>query len=531
MPGDFLFMIFLCYNKHMKFGIRTATFGVMSVILFAFFIIGQEKTFADEINTNVVLAESAAISVDSNAILNIQSSNAGTFGQTSFNVTAATNSPAGYTLTMTTDSTDLTSSTDTIPALGFIEGGRTAAEFEENAGDLNKWGVSIDDTDSYNPIALSADIKVTDEPSASDVTTINIGSKVDFDTPNGAYTTTLNFSIVVNMVNPDFAYAYRTNGKTKTQQGYYKMQDMTSSICAAADAGSELQVQDIRDNKIYWILKALDGKCWMTQNLDLDLETTPTNVAALTSVNTDINTWNGRTSDNKYTAADGYSESGGVITWTPPRDTLTPNANGTFTWTNDQNFIKSLDVGNWFQTDVYYTKSECTGASPWCNYLTGYDRGKFYQTNDPTDLQMHYHIGNYYNWIAMVATNTLSEFSSSTAGNTDNNPKNSICPKGWRMPVYASDSAKSEYSVLSSYYPTTDSGKKDLGFFGAPLYFNRAGVARNSTLQYVGESAGYYTSTVYDSTKEYNLDFKSDTLKFDNAQEGWRGRTLRCVAR
>ena len=182
----------------MKYRCGIAALGgllMLSSILFG------NNTFADDINTNVVLAESAAISVDANAVLNIQSSNAGTFGQTSFNVIAATNSPAGYTLTMTTDSTDLTSGTNTIPALGFIAGGRTADEFSANASDMNKWGISIDNTTSYNPIELSSDIKVTDAPTARDVTTINLGSKVNFDTPNGSYTTTINFAIVVNMVN------------------------------------------------------------------------------------------------------------------------------------------------------------------------------------------------------------------------------------------------------------------------------------------------------------------------------------------
>lgn len=523
----------------MRFGCKKISFSVAGFLMLLFSL--NAPVFADEMGVNLNLAESVAIDVQSDVVLNLQASNNGTFGQTPLLVRAATNARGGYTIVLSTTSVDLTSDTldatlndyPTIPALSSVTGGRTAAEFAANASDNNRWGISIDNTDSFNPIALSSILKETDAPTGAtpDTTTINIGSKVDYDTPTGAYSTTLNFEITANIIIPDLAYAYRINGKTKTAQGYYVMQDMNPDICAAADTESELQVQDIRDNKLYWILKAKDGKCWMTQNLDLDLETTPTNVAALTSENTDLNTWNGRDNNNKYTAADGYSEADGVITWTPPRDTLTPNASGGVTWTNDQNFIKSVDVGNWFQTDVYFVKSECTGASPWCNYLTGYDRGKYYQTNDPTPLQMHYHMGNYYNWIAMVATNTLSEFSSSTASNTANNPKNSICPKGWRMPVYASDATKSDFAILSSYYPSTDSSKLDLGFFSAPLYFNRAGVMRNNSLQYAGESGGYYTSTIDNSSKEFNLDFKSDTLKFNNSQEGWRGRSLRCVAR
>lgn len=353
-------------------------------LVMAFAIALRDPALADDMSVNIALEESVAIEIPEAVELNIQSSNNGTFGQTSFDVLAATNSSAGYTITLTAESANLVSNTldqttstyPTIPALTLIEGGRTAEQFASNASDMNRWGISIDNTTSYNPIALSSTLKETDEPTEAtgDTTTINLASKVNYDTPPGAYSTTMNFSIVANMVNPDLAYAYRKNGKTKTAQGYYCMQDMNSDICASAIEHSELQVQDIRDNKIYWILKAKDGKCWMTQNLDLDLETTPTNVAALTSENTDLNTWNGRTSDNKYTAADGYSETGGVITWTPPQATI-DGTSGSFTWTDDQNFIKSVDVGEWFETDVYFTSSNCPNADG-CNYLKG--KGKTY---------------------------------------------------------------------------------------------------------------------------------------------------------
>ena len=525
----------------MKFGCRTIAFGVVCFLTIVFST--QSEVFADNMGVNLQLGESVAINVQSAVSLNLQSSNNGTFGQTAFTVYSATNSSAGYTITMSTSSVDLVSDTldqtlndyPTIPALTEISGGRTAAEFAENASDMNRWGISIDNTTSYNPIALNNNlVKETDQASGAtpDETTINVGSKVDFDTPNGAYSTTFNFAIVANPVTPDFARAYRLAGKTKTAQGYYAIQDMTPAICAATDEHSELLVQDIRDNKLYWILKAKDGKCWMTQNLDLDLETTPTNVAALTSENTDLNTWNGRESDNKYTAADGYSESGGVITWTPPVATIAgASSGGTIAWSNDQNTIKSLDTGEWFQTDTYFLSSKCPNAAG-CNYLNGNDKGYFSLIQSPTAEQMHYHVGNHYNWIASVATNTLSEFGTSTINNTANNPKNSICPKGWRLPVLANDNSLDDFKIISSYYPTTDSSKKDLGLMSAPLYFNRIGVARNNTIQYTGGSGSYYSSTVSNATNPYALDFMSSSdIDFRKNQEGWRGRAIRCVAR
>ena len=514
----------------MKYSIAIlATLGIGGIVY------GGINVFAEEMDTNVILAESAAISVPTGAVLNIQSSNAGSFGSTSFDVIAATNSQAGYTLTMSTTSTDLTSGANTIPALSLIEGGRTEEEFRTNAGDMNKWGISIDNTTSYNPIALSSDIKITDTATARDVTTINLGSKVNFDTPSGAYTTTINFAITVNMINPDFAYAYRMNGKTKTAQGYYRMQDMNADICAATEEHSEIQVQDIRDNKLYWILKAKDGKCWMTQNLDLDLETTPTNVAALTSENTDINIWN----TAGYTASDGYSESGGIIRWTPTQSTLDASTNS-FAWANNQNTMNTADVGDWFQislADNYFNSSNCGEVN--CKFIAGSGLSYFYQKSmsQASEVEKHYHVGNYYNWISAVASNTLSAFGTKTLDNPDNNPANSVCPKGWRLPIASSATNDDEFLRIINLYPSSDTDKKDLGVVSSPLYFIRGGCTRDNTLKYAGSSGGYYTSTVANNStsstaaKEESLDFNTTSIKHHNEQEGWRGRNLRCVAR
>ena len=47
------------------------------------------------------------------------------------------------------------------------------------------------------------------------------------------------------------------------------MQAMTSSICSATATGTTKSLTDSRDNKSYTVLKAKDGKCWMTDNLRL----------------------------------------------------------------------------------------------------------------------------------------------------------------------------------------------------------------------------------------------------------------------
>ena len=49
------------------------------------------------------------------------------------------------------------------------------------------------------------------------------------------------------------------------------MQDFTASQCDSMAQGDQIQLVDSRDNKTYWVGKLPDGNCWMTQNLDLNL--------------------------------------------------------------------------------------------------------------------------------------------------------------------------------------------------------------------------------------------------------------------
>lgn len=140
-------------------------------------------------------------------------------------------------------------------------------------------------------------------------------------------------------------------------------------------------------------------------------------------------------------------------------------------------------------------------------------------------------MGNSYNWIASIATNTLSEFNTSTFNNISNNPKNSLCPKGWRLPIGSSTNSEDDFVTLGSYYPTPNSSQNVRGIMEAPLYFLRGGVARGGTMQYVGGSGSYYTSTS-NGASAVNLDFMTTNLQLNRRdQPGWRGREIRCVAR
>lgn len=81
------------------------------------------------------------------------------------------------------------------------------------------------------------------------------------------------------------------------------MQEMTPESCAASQEGDTKRLIDSRDNKYYWVAKLADGNCWMTQNLDLDLNTVGTLTPGSSNVSAD---WN-------------FNSEGGICTTRPQK--------------------------------------------------------------------------------------------------------------------------------------------------------------------------------------------------------------------
>ena len=121
------------------------------------------------------------------------------------------------------------------------------------------------------------------------------------------------------------------------------VQSMQNFSCSSLGSDQQIQLQDSRDGKMYWVGKLPDGNCWMTQNLDLDLSTSTTLTPADTNISSN---WTPRTSTT--TTISGYNSDTG----------------------------KSYDAGN-----------------------QAYEGS--YNENDPTTA--HYLVGNYYQWSAATA--------------------------------------------------------------------------------------------------------------------------------
>ncbi len=302
--------------------------------------------------------------------------------------------------------------------------------------------------------------------------------------------------------------AFALSGKNKINIAgvgeYYAMQDMNPNICNAARITNEIsqtQLVDIRDNKLYWVAKMDDGHCWMTQNLDTDINPS----ISFNSNNTNLNVAYDSSTGQYAEYNDGYIENNGVIYWTPASSANTIDFTGT-------------NVSGW----------QSSNTAPYSANKT-----------DSTETG-HASLGNYYNWTAAIASNNSSSLTQDTKSDITKNPKNSICPKGWRLPTISSESgavagSTNEFARLNYLYNNNStSSRADL--INAPLwlttadYINAASLTRNN-------GGGYWSSTSGISSigcaYYFNLNNGAEPSYCDGSgTSGYkrRGFTIRCVA-
>lgn len=420
---------------------------------------------------------------------------------------------------------------------------------------------------NYNGLPLWSDssnianLKDSNGPVASnagDNVQFKIAARADTAQAAGEYNNVINFTLVAKPTPITLAMAYDNAGKTQ-QNGFYKLQDMTTSICSAVEAIDEpLQVIDARDNKVYWIAKLRDGKCWMTQNLDLDLGVNTLTHGGTTLYHDDTDL--------------GWGTDTTTTSWTPNNATIQLDTNGqTFTSignnTINNTLPSSLNVGDWYyagyngttslaSTEVNYltstrrvTEGNTTTVYDDTAYTNAYFRNTPFTGPNTSNNNTHGHVGNYYSWSAAVASNDTSDYSNSygptsngsTYSNVDYNPQNSICPAGWRLPTITNASptftnagSRNEFARLANLYANytgVSSISNPANLEAHPLYFVRGGHVSGNSLNTSGNNGFYWSSTVRNGSNAYNFAFSATNATPDNTLNRNLGLAIRCVAR
>ena len=377
----------------------------------------------------------------------------------------------------------------------------------------NTWGYTIDNGTTYNGLVYGTNTVLTSTTNNSDskTTTFGIGAYADTTQATGDYSNIIQFSVVANPTPVTFSDAFRAEDKHQ-YHGYYKMQDMTSTICEMVDYGIETRLIDVRDDNVYWVAKLKDNHCWMTQNLDFNIDSTKT----YTYYDTDL----GHTT-NDLSAEWGANVSSAIAIV----DFTTNTASG---WSNKPYSPSWADGGDnyLYSGSTLYTSFEsCTNAGHSSVGCT------------------HYHVGNYYNWSAAVATNNTAEYQ-------DNYyvMPNSICPAGWRLPngLTSNNDATilmSDFNALLNAYGISagtslevnvnvgwgENGYDKIGI--APLYFVSTGYVYDSALESSRSSGHFWSSTVYSPNTAYNLRYVASALVPSDNGGRLVGRSVRCLAR
>ena len=243
-----------------------------------------------------------------------------------------------------------------------------------------------------------------------------------------------------------------------------------------------VQAIDKRDGKKYWVTKLKDGNVWMTQNLDFDIEANTTLNSNTTDLNVVYDSSTGQYAEN----SDGYAESNGVIYYTPASSATTID-------------FQNNTVEGWSNNSSRNTPASANKTDA---METGYNA-----------------LGNYYNWTVAIASNNSSVAITSA--------KNSICPKGWRLPTIPSLS-NNDFANLNLLY-------EDVSL--APLFFKKAGhVSASSQISDIGSIGLYISSNSYYNSGFYGASIINNTLITNtwwindyNGRIG--GDSIRCIAR
>ena len=244
-------------------------------------------------------------------------------------------------------------------------------------------------------------------------------------------------------------------------------------------------LEDERDGKTYLVRRLADGNCWMVQNLDLDLEAVANGEITLDSTNTDLNS---------------------KTSWGPDPTTITSSFSGATTARTYDNGWDYIAYDS--STDTYSVATDSA-----------------YSTSHGSQ-----YIGDYYNFYAATAETGIDESRIASE---------SICPKGWTLPLgYKNNSAPAfaklleNYGIATAMSSTTGVAK----LHSIPLSFEFSGYYDNNTsfLNNINRAL-YLSSQEYTEDQSYfrALDFYrgSGNIYVPGVTTKSTGGAIRCVAR
>ena len=494
------------------------TLLALALTLPAFHLSAHATSASTTVSVAVRPILSIALGNDQLALDLVQSPD-GTFGAVSTSLNVATNAADGYSIYLyaadgdpdlkpatAANATTTTSTSTTISPV--------AANSTPDAFGANTWGYSLaatslatnpdllpapdPDTATYQPVSARADTVATSTsaPSSGDTYSLAFGANVTNDLAPDSYSGTVVVSVVANPAEVS----------SLTELTF--MQDISPAVCQNSPAGATKQLTDTRDGKKYWVAKLEDGNCWMLQNLDLDLDP----ARSLTPADSDVSR-----------------------VWAPATATSTTIFNS-----NDETATLSYDPGLYLKSNPTAFNQYCTSstslADPSCQSAGFVDVSNRTAATTPdaellTDqtYDAHYLVGNYYQWNTATAGTGVTTTAATAESDTD--ASDSICPRGWQLPVAGPDdntTSGSFYELLGHYDLTTSSHNGAIA--SSPLYLQYSGYIYQGQIYQAGYTGRYWSSTVSPANHiAYSLYFSNSVTPTDYYFY-FNGFPVRCLA-
>ena len=198
----------------------------------------------------------------------------GTFVQGNVNVTVATNSSYGYSVSLedTDNNTDLISET-------LENNDKFESSFAETVTSStmpeNSWGYSLNATDFYEiapfgmPDLIGKSNEATTSESENATTRVDFGAKIGDFTIADQYSDQILFTAYVNGQDGT-AYEINDDGSIDEKSlntPYTPTYNMQNFECETLNVGQSAKAIDVRDNNRYIIRRLSDGSCWMMDSL------------------------------------------------------------------------------------------------------------------------------------------------------------------------------------------------------------------------------------------------------------------------
>ena len=278
---------------------------------------------------------------------------------------------------------------------------------------------------------------------------------------------------------------YATWSKLLTLADATNMQDLASNdYCTGTTIGDTATLTDSRDGTTYTVGKLADGKCWMLDNLALDL-TNSTVLNAMSESNTNAsNTTLSYLKNGGGTASDQYATAK-VANWT-------------------SYFSYSAPLVNMASKDIVPTSYNGTDDPMKDTVVTG-----------------NWKVGGYYNYCAASA-GSYCYGNGISAGTSSGNATEDICPAGWRMPT---GGISGEFQALYN-----NSSYNTYANYRSALHLPLSGYFDNGSLRGQGSNGRWWSSTRVSNDEMDYLSANTSTIYPESYIIRDFGLSLRCVA-